>query len=107
MAATATKESWKPGSSSAYGFHASRTAAPTSAKYQRSRGLAASHASVASPPATPALTTDGCQPTAATYPSTAASAATCASQRGTPASHAASRIPATTYATFCPETASR
>ena len=36
IAATAANESWKPGSRSVYGFHASKTAAPTRKKYQRS-----------------------------------------------------------------------
>ena len=66
MAATAANESWNPGSSRLYGFHASNTAAPTSRKYQRSRGREASQASEARPPATPARTTEGCQPTART-----------------------------------------
>jgi hypothetical protein len=66
MAATAANESWKPGSSSEYGFQPSSTTAPASRKYQRSLGRAASQASEASAPATPARTTEGCQPTAST-----------------------------------------
>src|SRR5436189_69162 len=62
IAATAAKESWNPASSSEYGLHASRSAAPRSRKYQRSLGLDASQASEARTPATPARTTDGCQP---------------------------------------------
>ena len=67
IAATAANESWKPGSSSAVGIHAMSTSAPTARKCQRSLGRAASQARDASPPATPARTTDGCQPTARTY----------------------------------------
>src|ERR671925_217290 len=66
IAATAANESWKPASSSEYGFQASRIAAPRRRKYQRSLGLAASHASEASAPAMPARTTEGCHPTAST-----------------------------------------
>ena len=67
MPATATNESWNPGSSSDAGVQTSSTSAPSARKCQRSRGLATSHASEASTPATPARTTDGCQPTASTY----------------------------------------
>ena len=56
-----------PGSSAEVGAQARRTSAPTARKCQRSRGLATSHASEASPPAIPARMTDGCQPTASTY----------------------------------------
>src|SRR5687767_3953825 len=66
IAATAAKESWKPGSSRLYGFQPRRTATPTRRKYQRSLGREASQASDARPPATPARTTDDCQPTART-----------------------------------------
>ena len=107
IAATAANESWKPGSSRLYGFQPSSKAAPSNRKYQRSRGRDASHASDASAPATPARTTDGCQPTAMTYAPIAASAPTSAASREMPSSHAASRTPPATNATFCPETANR
>ncbi len=107
IAATAAKESWKPGSRRLYGFHASSTAAPSRRKYQRSRGREASHASEASAPATPALTTDGCQPTASTYAPTVPSAAVSPTQRGNPSIQASRIVPITTYATFWPDTASK
>ena len=66
IAPTAAKESWKPGSYREAGVQASSTAAPRARKCHLSRGRASSHASEASPPATPARTTDGCQPTAST-----------------------------------------
>ena len=66
IAATAANESWKPGSSSEYGFQTRSTSAPSSSMYQRSRGRASSQASEAIAPATPARTTEGCQPTART-----------------------------------------
>ena len=66
IAPTAANESWKPGSSRLAGVQASRTAAPRARKCHRSRGRETSQASEASAPATPARTTDGCQPTART-----------------------------------------
>src|SRR4029453_3223390 len=66
IAATAAKESWKPGSSSVYGFHARRTRAPRRKKCQRSTGRAASQARETSAPDTPARMTEGCAPTART-----------------------------------------
>src|SRR5450759_4666196 len=66
MAMTAANESWKPGSKSERGFQTSNVRAPSSRKYQRSRGRAANQASEASDPATAALTTDGCKPTTST-----------------------------------------
>ena len=96
IAATALNESWKPGSRRLYGFHASRTTAPTSRKYQRSRGREASHASEARPPATPALITDGCQPTVSTYPATVARAASSPTRRGSPSVQTSRIVPAMT-----------
>ena len=64
IAATAANESWKPGSSSERGVHASSTTAPTAIVCQRSLGRESSHASEARQPATAARTTEGCQPTA-------------------------------------------
>ena len=81
IAATAANESWKPGSRSDVGIHASSTSAPTARKCQRSRGREASHASDASAPATPARATDGCQPTASTYAAITPSVASSRSAR--------------------------
>ena len=68
IAATAANESWKPGSSSDVGRpreqdeRAEREEVPAVAR-SRARARRATRA----PPATPARTTDGCQPTASTY----------------------------------------
>ena len=77
-------------------------------KCQRSRGRAASQASDASAPATPARTTDGCQPTASTYAAITPSVASSRSDSRKPeAASRARRCPPARNATFCPETASR
>ncbi len=76
-------------------------------KCQRSRGLDASHASDARPPATAARTTDGCQPTASVYAAIDVSATISAASRGMPNSQARPSTPATMNATFCPLTAKR
>jgi len=72
-----------------------------------SRGLATSQASEASAPATPARTTDGCQPTASTYSPIPPSVASSRTTRGSRNSQPSPKIPIARKATFCPETASR
>ena len=107
IAATAAKDSWKPGSSADRGIHARSTSAPTASACQRSRGRATIHASDASVPATAARTTDGCQPTASAYERTTRIASASPTSRPSPTMRAAITTPTATMATFWPDTASR
>ena len=107
IAATAAKDSWKPGSSPELGIQARSTSAPTASACQRSRGRATIHASDASTPATAARTTDGCQPTASAYASTTAIAIPSPARRPMPTTRATVTTPIAVIAMFCPETASK
>ena len=73
MAATAANESWKPGLEETVRVPGEQDGRARRAGSTSGRAAGRpSHASDASPPATPARTTDGCQPTASTYAATVA-----------------------------------